>query len=45
MNCPICKAKSVTAGHILGHSKSAAKTASSRANGKRGGRPIKKQKP
>jgi len=41
MNCPVCKKHNVTAGHILGHGKSAAKTASSRANAKLGGRPRK----
>ena len=41
MTCPVCKKRNVTAGHILGHGKSAAKTASSRANAKLGGRPRK----
>ena len=41
MNCPVCKKRNATAGHILGHGKSAAKTASSRANAKLGGRPRK----
>ena len=41
MNCPVCKKRGVSAGHILGHGKSAAKAASSRANAKLGGRPRK----
>ena len=44
MNCPVCKKRNVTAGHILGHGKSAAKTASSRANAKLGGRPRKTER-
>lgn len=44
MNCPICQAKGVTAGHILGHSTSRAKTDAARENAKLGGWPKGKKR-
>ena len=44
MKCPICKSANVTAGHILGHSTSSAKTTAARKNAKLGGRPKIKKK-
>ena len=44
MKCPICNATGVTAGHILGHSTSDAKTRAARENAKRGGWPKGKKR-
>lgn len=41
MTCPICQAKNVSAGHIMGHGKSSAKSKAAAKNGKLGGRPRK----